>query len=226
MPFSVIAIDGPAASGKSTVARRVAAQLGFLYVDSGALYRGVTWAAMRRGVGTREEGAVLGMLERLRLEAAVEGGAVVFRYDGADPGREIRGAEVTAAVSFVAAMPAVRARVTQFLRDMARFGSLVMEGRDIGSVVFPEAQHKFYLDASEEERARRRHTESPGKNATSSIREEAGRLRRRDAIDSGRRAAPLRVAPGAVIVDSTSLGIEEVVTLVVNRVQAAERARR
>lgn len=216
----VIAIDGPSASGKSTVARQVAGRLGFLYADSGAVYRGITWAALRRGVSTQDEAAVLRMLGGLKLKANVEGGAVVVRYDGADPGREIRGPEVTANVSFVSAMPAVRERVTQFLRGMARFGSLAMEGRDIGSVVFPDTPYKFYLDAAAEERARRRHAESAGQGVATGVSEEAQRLKRRDAIDSSRQAAPLCVAPGAAIVDSTAMGVEEVVAFIIDRVRA------
>jgi cytidylate kinase len=188
--------------------------LGYVYVDSGAVYRGVTWAALRRGVETQDEAAVARMLESLRFDVIVEGNAVRVRYDGADPGQEIRGPDVTANVSFIAAMPAVRARVTQCLRDMARFGSLVMEGRDIGSVVFPESPYKFYLDASPGERARRRHLETAGQGGESAVRAESERLKRRDAIDSRRQAAPLRVAPGAVIVDSTAMNIDQVVAFI------------
>jgi len=218
---AVIAIDGPAASGESTVARRVAAALGRLYVDSGAVYRGVTWAALRRGLDPRDEAALERLAAELSLEVVVDGAAVRVRYDGEDPGPALRGAEVTAQVSAVAALPAVRRRVTDCLRAMARLGPLVMEGRDIGSAVFPEAACKFYLDAAPEERARRRHLESGGQAAGPGVRQEVERLRQRDALDSGRRLAPLRVAPGAVRVDTTAMSIEQVVEFILRRIPGA-----
>jgi cytidylate kinase len=206
-PPRVIAIDGPAASGKSTVARRVAAALGALYVDSGAVYRGITLAALRAGVDVRDAAAVEALAGRVDLAFHVEDGAVRFRLDGDLPGAALRTPEVNAAVSPVAAVPAVRRRVVEALRGMRGLGSLVMEGRDIGSAVFPDTPWKFYLDASPEERARRRHGELAG----SALEAVAENLRTRDRIDSGRRADPLRIAAGATVIDSTGLGIEQVV---------------
>jgi len=206
----VIAIDGPAASGKSTVARRVAAALGYLYVDSGAVYRGITLAALRSGVEVRDVAAVEALAQRVSLEFFVSKGAVTFRLDGVEPGEALRTLEVNAAVSPVAANPAVRQRVVRELRALAGHGNLVMEGRDIGTAVFPDAPHKFYLDASPEERARRRHDEMAPK-AMVALESVADNIRSRDRIDSGRAVDPLRVAPGAVVIDSTGLAIDDVV---------------
>ena len=155
--LTVIAIDGPSASGKSTVARQAAHALGFNYVDSGALYRGLTWKCLRENVDIDHPADVVELVRRVELEFFVEEGAVRFTLDGEDPGAQVRSMAVQERVSDVAALPEVRAMVVQHLRDTTRFGSLVMEGRDIGTVVFPDTPFKFYLDANPEERARRRH---------------------------------------------------------------------
>ena len=212
----VVAIDGPAASGKSTVARRVAAALGRVYVDSGALYRGVTWMALQRGVATTDAEAVVRLAESLKPEFTVVEGAVRFRLDGEDPGDGIRTQVVNDNVSRVAAQPGVRTRVTAWLRQMADYGDLVMEGRDIGSAVFPAARWKFYLDASPEERARRRLAESRERVDAETV---SRSLHRRDAVDSGRKTAPLRVAEDAVVVDTTGKTIEQVVAEVLARIR-------
>jgi cytidylate kinase len=204
----VVAIDGPAASGKSTVARRVARALQRVYVDSGALYRGVTWMALHRGVDTSDSAAVVRLAESLKPAFAVNDGAVRFTLDGEDPGGGIRTQAVNDNVSRVAAQPDVRERVTGWLREMAAYGDLVMEGRDIGTAVFPHARWKFYLDASPEERARRRLAESRERVDAEAI---SRSLHRRDAADSRRTAAPLRVADDAVVVDTTGKTIEQVV---------------
>lgn len=222
MNAKVIAIDGPAASGKSTVARRVAAALGWHYVDSGALYRGVTWKALRDGVSTGDGEALVRMMDGARIELFAENGAVRFRIDGTDPGLEIRRPEVNEHVSPVAVVPGVRQRIVELLRGMTRLGNLVVEGRDIGTVVFPETPWKFYLDASAEERARRRHTELQDLRLApeSRVDDVKAALGRRDKIDSTRQTAPLRVAGDAVTIDSTAMGIEEVVRTVLARVNA------
>jgi cytidylate kinase len=218
MASEVIAIDGPSASGKSTVARRVAAALGWTYVDSGAMYRGVTWKALQDSVDTADSAAVAALVQASAIEVFVQQGAVRFTVDGTDPGAQIRSPAVNEHVSPVSAVPAVRARITALLRDATRFGNLVVEGRDIGTVVFPEAKYKFYIDASAEERARRRHAEMDAKGAGS--RDDVARsLSRRDTIDSGRKVAPLRIPEDAVVVDSTALTIEKVVELVLKRVE-------
>ena len=218
MSVSVIAIDGPAASGKSTVARRVAAALGRVYVDSGALYRGVTWKALRLGIDTRNAGRLVAMMRDGEFRFTVVDGAVRFTVDGDDPGMEIRGQDVTDHVSRVAAHPEVREQVVAWLRDMTRFGGLVMEGRDIGTAVFPDTPWKFYLDADAEERARRRHAEMAQSSGAISQHAIDESLRRRDAIDSGRKKDPLRVAEGARVIDSTRMRIDDVVAEILARV--------
>jgi CMP/dCMP kinase len=219
----VVAIDGPSASGKSTVARRVAAELGFLYVDSGAMYRGVTWKALREGVNAGDGLAVARMLARVAVETLVVEGAVRFRLDGTDPLADLRGREVTDNVSLAAAVPAVRARVNEWLRDAVRFGDLVVEGRDIGTAVFPGTPFKFYLDAAPGERARRRLAETDGARGAAAAEDVERSLQRRDRLDSGRDADPLRVPPGAVVVDTTRMSVDEVARLVVREVRRLRR---
>ncbi len=217
----VIAVDGPAASGKSTVAKRVAAKLdGALYVDSGAIYRGIAWAALERGVDVHDGDAVARMLDDIDVGFFSRDGAVGFGIDGVEPGMAIRTPAVNNAVSPVAAIPAVRVQVVKWLQQMAVLGSLVMEGRDIGTAVFPDTPHKFYLDASAEERVRRRHREMAADGAAEE--NEVGEsLRRRDKIDSSRKMDPLQVAPGATRIDSTAMGIDEVVNTILAAVKAA-----
>jgi CMP/dCMP kinase len=214
----IIAIDGPSASGKSTVARRLASRLGCTYVDSGAVYRGITWKVLEDQCDparTEEVGACLG---RMSMEFFVTEGAVRFRIDGVEPGPALRSEAISGRVSEVAAMPAVRAAATGWLRTMICFGDLVMEGRDIGTVVFPDADFKFYLDASPAERARRRSAEL--RADTEGVPAVLAALQRRDGIDSGRTTAPLRIAEGAVVLDTTGLSIDEVVGRIVGAIEA------
>jgi cytidylate kinase len=220
-PYIMVAIDGPSASGKSTVARRAAQALHFNYVDSGALYRGLTWKCLREGVNTEDPQAVTELVNRLDLSFFVEEGAIRFTLDGEDPGAQIRSMPVQERVSDVAAVPEVRAKVVQYLRDTARFGNLVMEGRDIGTVVFPDTPFKFYLDADPEERARRRHQEFMQSATDTTVDNVLASLQRRDRKDSTRKTAPLQIALGARVIDSTAMGVEDVVKLVVSQVQRA-----
>ncbi len=214
----VIAIDGPAASGKSTVAKRVAAERGWLYVDSGALYRAMTFSVLERVTAEAGTGAIAAAAGVIDADFFVEDGRVTFRMDGETPGEALRTERINQHVSLVAAVPEVRAKVTAWLRGMRSLGDLVVEGRDIGTAVFPDAEWKFYLDASAEERARRRHREM----AEGDVADVAASLTRRDRIDSGRKVAPLRSADGAHRIDSTGLGIEDVVALVLDVVAMAE----
>ena len=215
-----VAIDGPSASGKSTVSRRVAAELNFIYVDSGALYRGLTWQAVRAGVDTTDAAAVLALLARVEWRFYVENRVLLFALDGVTPGAELRAEPVRERVSDVAAIPGVRAFVVARLQETARFGPVVMEGRDIGTVVFPETAFKFYLDADPEERARRRLkdiVDLEGRGDVSAVRDS---LARRDTKDRTRRTAPLQVAPNAVVIDSTRMSVDDVVQFIVARVRA------
>lgn len=208
----IIAIDGPAGSGKSTIARAVATRLGLGYLDTGAMYRAVAFAAIRNGIDPADEAAVGELARRMRLE--MDGGVVV---DGVDATAEIRGPEVSAVVSVVAAHPAVRAELRDRQRRWAaERGGGVVEGRDIGSVVFPEAVAKIYLDARPEVRARRRAAEHGGE-APESVAAWASNLVERDRLDTSRADSPLVAADGAVVIDTSDLGIEEVVDAIVGQ---------
>lgn len=216
----IVAIDGPAASGKSTVSRKVAESLQCIYVDSGSLYRGVTWQLIRQGVSTQDPAAVIRVLKALPMDFFIEAGAVRFRIDGLDPGSALRSEAVQDQVSAVAAIPEVRHELVQQLRSMTRFGNLVMEGRDIGTVVFPETPFKFYLDADPEERARRRLRDMQNLSIQTVLRQVKTALQRRDAADSVRREAPLRIASGAKVIETTRLSIEEVVAVILECIHA------
>jgi len=199
----VVAIDGPAGSGKSTVARAVAARLGLAYLDTGAMYRAVAFAALRRGIDPEDADTVARLAEQVDIEV---GDSV--SVDGVDASIEIRGPEVTRAVTVVAANPDVRKELQRRQREWAEaHGGGVIEGRDIGSVVFPDADVKVYLTASDEERATRRSREVLDMDYD----DVAADIARRDYADSNRAAAPLTVPGGAVMVDTTGLSIERVV---------------
>ena len=206
----VIAIDGPAGSGKSTVAKALAQRLGLGYLDTGAMYRSVAFAALRRGIDPEEPDQVAKVARDLDLRMADDGTITV---DGADATIEIRGPEVTRAVSIVAANPAVREEMRQRQREWAtKHGGGVMEGRDIGTVVFPDAELKVYLDASPEVRASRRSREV----AELAYETVASDLARRDALDQGRADSPLREADDAVVIDTSSLSIDEIIAAVLD----------
>jgi len=215
----IITVDGPSASGKSTVSRAVAERLGFTYCDSGSLYRAVTWKALREDVDPGDEQAVTSMLSATEWDFACADNSMVFKIDGIDPGREIRSESVAENVSTIARMEPVRSFIVDKLRQMAGCGDLVMEGRDIGSVVFPEAAFKYYLDASAEERARRRHAEYAVLNECDDIEQVYESLKRRDRTDSTRKTAPLQVPRDAKVIDSTALEQDEVVELIVRDVE-------
>ena len=216
---SVVAIDGPSASGKSTVSRRVAAELGWCYVDSGALYRGLTWKALRESVDTGRPEDLIALVPQLALEFSEVQRVLHFTINGEDPGLQLRSEPVQEAVSDVAAVPEVRAFIVAELRRLTAFGSLVMEGRDIGSVVFPATPFKFYLDADPWERARRRAQELAQAEGYSDVSRVADSLARRDRKDAGRKTAPLQIPLGAQVINSTALSIGQVVALIVAAVR-------
>ena len=205
-----IAIDGPASSGKGTVARFVAARLGYAYVDTGALYRAVGLYLMRGGADPRDGEVATAMARTLAFAFDWREGSLRLRVNGVDESDAIRGEAVGRAASAVAVHPGVRAALIQTQRDLGARGGVVMDGRDIGTVVLPDAQLKVYLDAALEERARRRHAEAPGV-ALDEVRRQ---LAARDEQDSGRETAPLRVADDAEYVDTTGRSVDEVVAQV------------
>ena len=207
----VIAIDGPAGSGKSTVARRVAERLGLDYLDTGAMYRAVAFAALRRGIDPEDAEPVARLAEGMELEVGD-----VVKVDGIDATIEIRGPEVTRAVSTVAANPSVRSELRRRQREWAeRHGGGVVEGRDIGSVVFPDAELKVYLTASDEERAKRRSKEVLDLDYDTV----AADIARRDHIDANRKDSPMQVADDAVVMDTSGLSIDDVVDAVLAQLE-------
>ena len=218
----VIAIDGPSGAGKSSVSRIVGKKLGFLHVDSGALYRIMTWQALVRKVDTDNPDEVAAFAPTVEIECRPENGAIAYYVGGELPGDRIRTPEINAHASQVATVKAVRDKITALLRDMTRFGNLVVEGRDITTAVFPDSPARFYLTASAEARARRRQKEEVEKGiANQSAAAVKASLLARDVIDSTRKYAPLRKADGAIEIDSSDLTLEQVVDIVVEKVNEA-----
>ena len=218
----VIAIDGPSGAGKSSVSRIVGKKLGFLHVDSGALYRIMTWQALVRKVDTDNPDAVAAFAPTVEIECRPENGAIAYYVGGEPPGERIRTPEINAHASQVATVKQVRDKVTAILRDLTRFGDLVVEGRDITTAVFPDSPARFYLTASAEARASRRQKEEVEKGiANQSAAAVKASLLARDAIDSTRKYAPLRKADGAIEIDSSDLTLEQVVDIVVEKVHEA-----
>lgn len=195
-----IAIDGPAASGKSSVARRVAQRLGFVFVNSGAMYRAFTWHVLESGADCADRDAVLALLVEARFECGEIDGVATVLVNGRDPGEGLSREDVNGNVSLIAAYPEVRERLVAEQRAHRVTADVVMEGRDIGSVVFADSPYKFYIDASPEVREQRRRAQG--------IEDE---IVERDRRDSTRQASPLTIADNAVVIDSSELGLEEVV---------------
>ena len=215
----VVAIDGPSGAGKSSVSRIVGGKLGFLHVDSGALYRIMTWQALVRKVDTDDPDAVAAFAPTVEIECRPENGAIAYYVDGEKPGDRIRTPEINAHASQVATVKAVRDRITAILRGLVRFGDLVVEGRAITTAVFPDSPARFYLTASAEARARRRQKEEVEKGiANQSAETVKASLLARDAIDSTRKYAPLRKADGAIEIDSSDLTLEQVVDIVLGKI--------
>ena len=217
----VLAIDGPSGAGKSSVSRIVGKRLGFLHVDSGALYRIMTWQCLENGVDTSDPSAVAAFAKTVEIECRAEGGAIAYYVKGEAPGERIRMPEINAHASQVATVPEVRERITAILRGLVAYGDLVVEGRDITTAVFPESPARFYLTASAEARARRRQKEEVDKGiANQSAEAVKASLLARDRIDSTRKCAPLRKADGAVEIDSSDMTLDEVVEAVMDALPA------
>jgi len=215
MPIpNIIAIDGPAASGKSTLGRRLADALAYLFFDTGVMYRAVTWGALQRGIPIDDEAAVTRLAETVQIDVRPpsqnDGRACDVLLDGADVTWETRRPEVDANVSPVSAYRGVRQALASQQRRIGLRGRVVMVGRDIGTVVLPEADLKIYLDASAEERARRRYKEILGRGEQADYEQILEGVRRRDEIDSTRAVSPLRAAEDAVILDSDKLDADQV----------------
>lgn len=213
MKPSTIAIDGPAASGKSTIGYHLSRHLAYLYLDTGVLYRAVTWAALDREIPIADEVAITHLAEALYIDvtppAETDGRQYTVHVEGCDVTWAIRTPEVDAAVSPVSAYPGVREALIRRQREIAAQGRVVMVGRDIGTVVIPDAELKLFVIASAEERAHRRQLEQQAKGEYSEYDDVLANLQRRDQIDSNRQASPLKAAPDAIIFDNTNLSVEE-----------------
>jgi CMP/dCMP kinase len=211
---NIIAIDGPAASGKSTLGFRLAESLGYLYFDTGLMYRAVTWLALHRGIEIKDEARLTRLAEDVPIEVSApsleDGRPCDIVVDGQDITWDIRTPEVDANVSAVSAYPGVRKALTQQQRRIGLRGRVVMVGRDIGTVVLPDADLKIYLDASAEERARRRYDEILQRGGTADFDEILTKVNERDRIDSTRDVAPLKPADDAVLLDSDKLDADQV----------------
>jgi cytidylate kinase len=203
----IIAIDGPSGAGKGTVARAVARELGYRHIDSGAMYRAVGWQALREQVPFEDEAAIARLAERSHIELTST--SVVI--DGRDITRDIRTPEIDRAATAVARLPRVRAALVERQRQLGANGGIVMEGRDIGTVVFPTADVKIYLDAAPDERARRRASDPAHTGVPAAVSEVATLLTQRDEQDRTRTASPLYAAPEAHVIDTTGKGVDEVV---------------
>jgi cytidylate kinase len=208
----IITIDGPAASGKSTAARLLANRLGASFLDTGAMYRAVTLAAMRAGVDLSNEQKLLDVIQKHEFQFSDRSGKMTVRIDGSDATEDIRGPEVTANARYIAAAPRVREKLVQMQRQfVAGRRKIVTEGRDQGTVAFHDANIKFFLTADLAERARRRLAELSAKNAAGSLDQIQKAIEQRDKSDEDRTAGPLKPAEDAIVVDTTNLSIEQVV---------------
>jgi CMP/dCMP kinase len=211
----IIAIDGPSGAGKGTVARAVAAELGYRHVDSGAMYRAVGWQALQRGVPLDDERALAALAAAARIDVT----SSHVTIDGHDVTRAIRTPEIDRAAAAVARLPSVRAILVELQRRLGESGGIVMEGRDIGTVVFPRADVKVYLDASPEERARRR-ANDPAHSGPSIVADVVTELAARDEIDRTRTVSPLYAAPDAVVIDTTGKSVHDVVADVIGVIRS------
>jgi len=212
----IIAIDGPSGAGKGTVARAVASELGYRHVDSGAMYRAVGWKAVRDGVALDDEAAVA----RVAEASVIHVGTDRVMVDGDDVTREIRTPQIDRAAASVARLPRVRTVLVARQRELGENGGIVMEGRDIGTVVFPRADVKIYLDAAPEERARRRAADPAHSGGPAAVADVATLLTERDRLDSTRTTSPLYAAADAIVVDTTGKSVDAVVKEVLGVVEA------
>jgi cytidylate kinase len=214
-----IAIDGPSSSGKSTLGKRLARHFGYLFIDTGAMYRAVAWKALQAGVPLDDTGRLEAVARAIRFEVRRSGEEAVLRVDGEDLTARLRTPEVAQGASRVSVVPAVRRVLVQKQQELGREGGVVMDGRDIGTVVFPDAEVKLFVDASAEERARRRWAEDRERGLPSDLPATVREIRERDHRDTTREDSPLRRAPGAIGIDTTGLSIDEVYALVLDYIR-------
>ncbi|MDO8445410.1 MAG: (d)CMP kinase [Deltaproteobacteria bacterium] len=215
----IVAIDGPSGSGKSTVAKRLAGRLGYMYIDTGAMYRAVALQAKRDNIDINDSASLIRLCESVRLEFVPDNGGLRTILNGEDVSEAIRTPEMSMAASDISARKEVRQALLSLQRRMGENGGVVLEGRDVGTVIFPNAEAKFFLDASLEERGKRRYKELAAKGMDVTLEQTIEDVRKRDINDSSREIAPLKMADDAVLVDSTNIGVEEVVEKMIEVVQ-------
>ena len=216
-----VAIDGPAGAGKSSISKIVAKKLGYLYIDTGAMYRGITWALLNAGISIDDVDAVEAVLSKIQLELRVEETGLSVWVNGTDVSQDIRTQYVTSHVSQVAAQKAVRTKLVEMQRHMASAGGVILDGRDIGSVVLPNAELKVYLTASVETRGHRRWLELKD-SENISLEEVCRTVAERDAMDMNRKESPLVCVDDAVVVETDHLSIEETVQTLIDLIRKAE----
>ena len=219
----IIAIDGPSGAGKSTLAKRLARELGFIYLDTGAMYRALALKLLRQGVDLADDARVNQLVRQTAIDLREKDGKLQVLLDGCDVAADIRTPEVSQMASKSSALSVVRARLLELQREIGQRGSVVAEGRDIGTVIFPQAQVKIFLDASSGERARRRYQELFAAGREVNLEETLREMEERDKRDSERDLAPLRQAADAVRVDSSSIGADAVAAMVLDLVEKKTR---
>ena len=219
----IIAIDGPSGSGKSTLAKRLATALGFIYLDTGAMYRALALKVLRQAVDLADDDRVGRLVDETAIDLRERAGTLEVLLDGEDVGAQIRSPEVSQMASKVSALKKVRNRMLELQREMGQRGSVVAEGRDIGTVIFPQAQVKIYLDASPGERARRRYEQLQAAGRPVDLQVTLREIEERDKRDSERDIAPLCKADDAVLIDSSSVNAEQVAALVLDQIENKAR---
>jgi len=214
----IIAIDGPAGAGKSTIAKIVAEKLGYTYIDTGAMYRAITWKVMENKIGFKDKKNIIGITANTDMKFKRDCDKLKIFVDGRDVTEDIRSADVTKKTNIIASIQGVRDILREKQKEMGNSGGIVMEGRDIGTYVFPDAEKKFYLDAKPKERAMRRWKELQAKGKNESLSDITKAIYRRDYGDKHRGISPLKQAPDATVIDSTSLTLEQVAQKIYNEV--------
>ena len=216
---AVITIDGPAGAGKTSIAKIVSRKLGYNYIDTGAMYRAISWKAFREKIDLKAKEKLIKMVRNTKIELKNRAGMVRVYLDGKDITNKIRNKRLAEGASILATVPEVREQLMKIQRRMGSSGGIVVEGRDIGTVVFPRADYKFYLDASIKERALRRYRELKVKGEEGQLAELEKAIRSRDKRDRTRGVAPLKIARDAVVIDSTYMSKKEVVEFILKRIQ-------
>jgi CMP/dCMP kinase len=219
----IIAIDGPSGAGKSTLAKRLAREFGFIYLDTGAMYRALALKVLRQGVDLADDARLARLVESTEIDLQENNGTLEVLLDGINVADEIRTPEVSQLASKVSALKIVRARMLDLQRRMGQHGRVVAEGRDIGTVVFPNAEIKIFLDASAEERARRRHAELRAAGRPADLSETLREMEERDKRDSERDLAPLRMADDALRIDSSNVSADSVAAQVLAKIRNRAR---